>query len=785
MFLVGKYARVVLLIGLVMGTVVVWAVSARDFDLARAERVSALQKPDLWQALLPAFVSQRDSEQLERQLGVLLEQPAVRYAVALDGAGDVLASLVRDPGADPSLPMLSGLRTGVPALAVGQRARALPAPFNEPRGWLSQLFPSLARGKVSDVTVPIISPVNPLEGIITSEALLASWAAPEAPGSVFVVGYIALGIDHGDLWQSLRDDIALTILYCVIALSLATALAGFYGRHLFGSLSELVESAREAVSKKLNTDIEFRAKGEAAHIAVLLNTAFAELKRYRANLNVDRELLNLKVEEQGSVITEREQQLTEARTEVTRTREDLHKMAYYDSLTGLPNRRFFNEQLNLLLKICRREESILALMFIDLDNFKRINDSLGHSAGDLLLREVSARLANCTRTSDLLGHFTDRHISVEVSRLGGDEFTVVANNLKDPEEAANVAKRALKALGAPMTIDGHELIVTPSIGIAIGPRDGKDVESLVRAADTAMYQAKTTGKNNYVYYTDEMSTTNMERLQLESDLRKAVEREELMLHYQPMVSLATGSVVGVEALVRWLHPQRGMVSPGEFIPLAEEMGLTLEIGEWTLRTACQTVAAMHKEGHRLTKVSVNISPIAISRSFAERVNNILNSTGVDPKHIELEITENVLMETDAASIESLRQLKKLGVSLSIDDFGTGYSSLSYLSHFPLDTLKIDGSFVQDFDKSANNKSLVEAIAAMGASLDLRVIAEGVETSEQLMFLRGLKLDIIQGYLFSRPVTAPKLPFILEKGYFRPKITQAMIVDTSGLKLDPA
>ena len=408
-------------------------------------------------------------------------------------------------------------------------------------------------------------------------------------------------------------------------------------------------------------------------------------------------------------------------------------------------------------------------MFLDLDNFKRINDSLGHSAGDQLLREVGSRLSGCVRDSDVVAHYVESGPKIDVSRLGGDEFTVVLNQVDCAESAGMVAQRLLDALSEPLEIGGHELVVTPSIGIALAPGDASDVDGLLKAADTAMYHAKAAGKNTCMFYNSDMDAAGVDRLQLEADLRRALERNEFVLHYQPQVDTRSGSVVGAEALVRWEHPEKGMIPPFRFIPLMEEMGYIGALGEWVLREACRQMKAFEADGFKLPKVAVNVSALQFNSAFIKTVRAVLQETGLDPAKLELELTEGVVMADAGATLQSLTELKDMGVSLSIDDFGTGYSSLSYLSRFPLDELKIDRSFVIEYDKSDNDASLVIAIIAMARSLNLRLVAEGVETSEQYEFLTSNGAHVIQGYLFSKPVPADELQPLLAPWHFMEQV----------------
>ncbi len=501
----------------------------------------------------------------------------------------------------------------------------------------------------------------------------------------------------------------------------------------------------------------------------MISMVLSELNSYKARIDVDRQLLSMKVDERTTQLSKRNKELSQAVKQVTQTKNRLRQLAYYDGLTSLPNRQLFTEQLQLLLSMSRRDESLLALLFVDLDNFKRINDSLGHAAGDILLKEVAVRLSNCLRDTDLISQNYDSGVKIDVSRLGGDEFTVVLNKIDSRESAGVVAQRLVDSLQAPMLIEGQEVVITPSIGIAVAPDDADTVEDLLKRADTAMYHAKTHGKNTYSYYTNTMKSSGVGRLKLESDLRKAVERNELVLHYQPQVNIDTGEIIGAEALVRWEHPQHGLVPPGRFIPLAEEMGLIVEIGAWTMIEACRQSKLFSKQGLELPKIAVNVSSLQFNPAFIELVKQVLKDSELPAHKLELELTEGVIMSNAESSVEALHELKKLGVSLSVDDFGTGYSSLSYLSRFPLDELKIDRSFVIDYDKSENNASLVTAIIAMGKSLNLRMVAEGVEDISQFNFLRDNGIQVIQGYLFSKPLPADKFTTLLRRGGFSGQI----------------
>ena len=421
-------------------------------------------------------------------------------------------------------------------------------------------------------------------------------------------------------------------------------------------------------------------------------------------------------------------------------------LATRDPLTELPNRTLFNDRLEQGIVAARRTGQSLALLFIDLDRFKNINDSLGHQVGDLLLKEVANRMEGCIRKGDTL------------SRLGGDEFVVTLEGLQQAEDAAQVAAKIIKALSRPCDIAGHTLNTTCSIGISIYPLDADDDRALMKNADTAMYHAKEKGRNNYQFFSPEMNVRAVERHTLETALRAALEREEFQLYYQPQVDMHSGKIVGMEALLRWHHPQRGVLSPGTFMAVAEESGLIEPIGQWALRTACERAKAWQDSGYPALKVAVNVSPRELirPREFARGISRVLSSTGLDPRYLELEMTEQLLVQNAEENIAVLRKLGQEGVRIAVDDFGTGYSSLSYLRQLPIDTIKIDRSFVRDVERDPEDRAIIEAIVAMAHSLGLQVTAEGVETRGQLDALARLGCDEYQGHLFSRALPAVEI-----------------------------
>ena len=435
-------------------------------------------------------------------------------------------------------------------------------------------------------------------------------------------------------------------------------------------------------------------------------------------------------------------------------KQQIRTLAYFDGLTGLPNRVRFHSDLERLLRQAERDGNILAVVFLDLDGFKNINDTLGHAIGDKLLKAVAERLSVSIRGSDTIARGAD---DASMARFGGDEFTLVLTGLARPEDATPAAQRFIALLGEPFTVDDHELFVSASLGIATYPADGRDAETLLRSADAAMYHAKDSGRNNYQFYSEELNRAAVERMDLERDLRVAVERGELQLHYQPLIDVSTHSMYGVEALLRWRSARRGLVPPSVFIPVAEQSGLIGRIGEWVLREACRQTRAWQQAGVGSFVVSVNVSGMQFKdRGFVTTVQSALSSSGLDPRLLVIEATETIVLENRESTLEMLRALRQLGVSVALDDFGTGYSSLAYLKRFPLDTLKIDRSFVSEVDAHADDVAIVRAIVALATTLGFDVVAEGVETKAQADRLLALGCTRMQGYLFSRPVPADEI-----------------------------
>lgn len=455
------------------------------------------------------------------------------------------------------------------------------------------------------------------------------------------------------------------------------------------------------------------------------------------------EELELKIGERTEELSSKNQQLLSAARK-------MKHMAYHDVLSGLPNRRMFLERLKTAMDEAKRNHYKLAVIFIDLDRFKNINDTLGHEFGDLLIKHVTKEMAKSVRKIDT------------ISRQGGDEFTVLLNRIRAEEDVIPLVERMRSIVAKPITIQGHELHVSMSIGIAFYPSDGKSTDELMKNADMAMYRAKEEGRDNYKFYSMDMNKAISRKMALENGLRKALKNNEFVLNYQPQVSLQTGEIVGVEALLRWNTMEAGIVSPNQFIPVAEESGLIIPIGEWVLKSACMQGKAWHDNGQSDLKIAVNLSPVQfLHDNLVEMVMKALKTSGFNPNYLELEITEGMAFTDAEAAIKKMQTLRDLGVRISIDDFGTGFSSLMYLKRFPINTLKIPKPFNEDIMGSQKDKALVETMIYLGHSLGLSVIAEGIERNEQLLFLKEHHCDVVQGDLYSKPLTVMQVSALFE------------------------
>ncbi len=513
----------------------------------------------------------------------------------------------------------------------------------------------------------------------------------------------------------------------------------------------------ESLGNKLSSFLDAVTADDRGHVAGILERAKADAGRFNFEFRVigcddgDTRIIHVEAEpESGHLMVGTIQDITER----TNAEEQIHNLAYYDLVTGLPNRAHLYDMIALAQKRSAQKNTKFALLFLDLDHFKQVNDTLGHNAGDLLLRQVSARLTQAIRQRPSIGAGIEpvSNNTEVIARLGGDEFVVLVDFVDRVEDAAYVARRICQTISESFNLDGNEVTISTTIGISLFPDDGNSAEKLLKHADVAMYHAKEQGRNGYQFYSQSIHQLALERFAMERDLRKSLESGGFHLEYQPKVNISTGEVAGLEALVRWQHPERGRVSPADFIPLAEETGLIVPIGEWVLKTACQQMVEWLDQGIQPFIMAVNCSAIQLVRTdMAQVIKETLERTGLNPAYLEIELTESLLMQDVERGIKILQALKDLGLHVSIDDFGTGFSSLSYLKRLPVDKLKIDQSFVKDLTTDPGDAAIVTSMITLAHNLDLTVVAEGVETEEQLGFLHAEKCDEVQGYLISKPM----------------------------------
>ncbi len=518
-------------------------------------------------------------------------------------------------------------------------------------------------------------------------------------------------------------------------------------------LEQIHREDRETVWQAIRGVVD---RGESSDIEFRLRRADGEERFVRQRAELTEERKNGRQRVVASVQDTTDQKRAENRARF---------LARYDGLTRLPNRHSFVTRLSKGLASARRLDRRMALFFIDLDRFNRVNDTLGRELGDYALQQVADRLRSFVRCSDVLGQPGGQDM---VARFGGDEFALLVSDLAEPRDAAGIARRLAAVLSQPLSLGESEVVITASVGISLFPGDGEDTETLMGCAETAMYDTKNRGGDNYQYYSRQMNENTAERLALETDLNTALQRREFVLHYQPQYDVESGRIVGAEALVRWQHPRHGLVSPAKFIPLAEETGSIIAIGDWVLRTACAQAKAWQRAGYGDLKVSVNVSGRQLERpDFSQIVEQALTAADLEPSLLNLELTESFLLEDVERAIRSLESLKSIGTGLSLDDFGTGFSSLSYLMRLPFDTIKIDRSFLKGVPAVSEHRAITGAILALARSIGMRVVAEGVETREQHEFLRQRGCDALQGFLFSKPLPVAELEGLLERPQEQP------------------
>ena len=565
-----------------------------------------------------------------------------------------------------------------------------------------------------------------------------------------IIGVVYIRSDTKAVRERLIWFLGIVCVVLLTSLLVTLMLSAQMQRIITDPLLRLSAIARQiSIEKNYSLRVIGKGKDELGNLVVDFNKMLDEIQLRDNELKDHKTQLEDRVTQRTRELEESNNQLSQSKRQAETVAKRMEYHAHHDDLTGLPNRILLNDRINTELAHARRQKSMMALLFLDLDRFKLINDSLGHAIGDQLLRVISRRLKNCVRDEDT------------IARLGGDEFMILLPRITSSSDAGRVGRKITEALVEPVSCNGHEIHITTSIGISIYPFDSTDVETLIKNADISMYRAKELGRNKVVYYTAEMNAGSRKQLALETNLRKALDRGELELHYQPKINTARNTVVGVEALLRWNHPTMGSVSPAEFIPVAEDSGLIIPIGEWVLETAFNQLKEWHDAGHDELTMAVNLSSAQLSRSGIEAtIHDSIENAGIDPCMAELEITENIAIHDIDSAIAILNKLKCTGINIAMDDFGTGYSSLSYLRKLPIDIVKIDQSFVRDIPDSKEAILIAQAIIAMAQSLRLSLIVEGVENVRQLNYFRQQGCEVMQGFLFSRPVAAEDILEIL-------------------------
>jgi diguanylate cyclase (GGDEF)-like protein len=772
MTIARKIAIIFVALSLILSGVIAGYVAQREYQVA-LERLTTTalaqvkNRPDL-----QLYFYQLDAYRLGLILGELLQSPSVFAAIAYSNLGDLLARRDLDNTPSRSIPSLQATRANISVTDSGLVAFDSETKESGTGFWSSVI----KTDSTIYLSMPVFSSVNPVAKDLELSNFAEALAKPGANNSLVVIGYIDIAIDRRVLLLELRPRVIRAFLFSMALLSGCATFCYLISRRGLDSFKALKKTANDILSGTDPQKLEFNEDSEFGKIAEVLNSVLDNSASQKYEAGLDHKLALLKADDRASQLSLREQELSAASEEMNATKEQLHRLANYDHLTSLPNRQLFMEQLELLLRLCARDAKPLAVLFLNLDNFSRINESLGRNAGDLLLKEVGKRLAGCLRSSDIVAHYVSTNEGVSISRFGGDEFAFVLSQLDSIDAAGMIAQRVTDILAEPMLIDGHELVVSSSIGIAIAPRNGMDVEGLLRCASTAMQHAKSTSASNFLYYKEYMEPTDQDDLKIESELRKAIDRNELSLHYQPQIDTNNGSIICAEALLRWENSEFGSVSPARFIPLAEKMGLIWELGDWVLVEACRQMKAFEEQGLQLPRIAINISPQQFKPALITRVREVLNSVNLSPSMLELGLSEEILMDNDGEVLKFLQELKETGVYLSLENFGTNHAPISYLGRQPLDEIKIDRSFVLDCDTRKDAARLVKAIIAMAKSLNLHTVAEGVETAGQYRFLAANGVNIMRGYLFSKPVPAAELQkLLLVPWHFMPQLQKMALL----------
>ena len=764
MSLRGKLNALAVGIALFVGAASTLLTLTREYHVGVEQRFATFNSSVLNSAGLLLFTRSGDADQLAATLDLALPQAGIAYAEVYDDRGLSIIRRGQPASASGPAPSFAALRNGAPTSdPVEISLDRLGRPVSNI--WL---FPLPGSERFSHLTTPLFASRQVHENRPAGNRSPSVDEPLQPSVSPVVIGYLHVAINDRELMTGLAPGLVSLVSTTGLLVVVSVLLAGLIIRRLTYPLERLNAYAAELLDGRLDAAPKCGDIGELSDISKVLEMAVNQQASMAQNSS-DHDISNAELESRVAELSCRNTELGDEVRESTKSRDALWHFAYFDSLTALPNRRHFLDYLERVLHLGQRNGDQIALLFLDLNNFKQVNDSFGHTTGDALLKEFAMRLSGCIRESDMVGFNIESGSRVDVSRLGGDEFAILLSQVETPRSAGVVAQRIIEKLAEPILVENQTVSVAVSIGIALAPGDASDPEGLIRAADTAMYYAKRLGHSGFSYYQNHMDEPRMDQVRMKTDLREAVLREELVLHYQPQVDVRNGTIVGAEALLRWNHPELGFIPPLQFIPLAEEMDIISELGRWTLQETCRQLTEFELMGLKLPRVTVNVSALQFNAEFISMVKTTLGASGIDPSRLQLELTEGAIITDVGGTIRALQELKEIGVGLSMDDFGTGYSPLSYLSRFPLDELKIDRHFVARSRESETDANLVTGFIAMAKCMKLRLIATGVESPEQFDFLVSNGAYILQGYLFSEPVGAAQLASLLAPWHFMEQV----------------
>lgn len=618
------------------------------------------------------------------------------------------------------------------------------------------LFARLFGSATLHLTAPITTSLKLTPQEYSDAEFLLRNYTPENESSRWVVGYLHVELDR----KQLVNNTLPAVLYLLTFFMIIALLAGWglflNNRKIMVPVRELQRVSDDLARGLPASELNISDNSELASTARTFNAIIKDAQRAREEAELDRKLLSRKVEESTSRLSQQDDQLNQAAREISEAKDKLQRLVNYDGLTSLPNRTLFQEILQTLLRSGERAGKPLALLYLNLNEFRRINESFGYSTGDLVLREMSKRMVGCLRRNDVVSHDVDTDLRAGVARMGGDEFAIILDQIDRPASAGDVAQRLIECMVAPIHVDNKEIVLSPSIGIAVAPETNAQMEMLIRQAGIAMKAVPASRQGAYLFYSDDLEQGSQDQFQLEGELRSAIENEELALYFQPQVDSIDGSVISAEVLLRWDHPQQGKIPPTTFIPMARQLGLMQQISGWTIREACRNLQEFRASGIEMARVAINISADELGKTLADDVRSALAATDLSAESLELGLSEIVLMDEESEEARTLRTLSSMGVHLSLDNFGISATPLSHLGHCPLNALRIDRDIVHHCDSNKRNAMLVKTIIAIADSLGLRIVAEGVETEAEFSFLVGAGARALQGYLFSEPVPADRL-----------------------------